>query len=94
MAKGRRTKKQKMRAKRNYLIDISLNLQKTRIKPLVKGQTRLGDKREISRMKERENAETSAKVTSLASIKRNLIKSLIVASLVLSLEVMLYLATR
>jgi|GEM_PF-5078780 len=94
MTKKRRTKKQKLKAKHQFTVSWGETRKNTKNNILVKGQSNSDKNKNVSRMKHSNKAENKAEVTSLASTKRNLIKSLIVASLILSLEVMLYLATR
>jgi len=85
MAK-RRTKKQKAAAKHN------INLSWAPSEPSVKGQFNFEPKKPKASSQKHENAISLAKDGSLASIKKDIVKSLILVSLILALEVVLYLA--
>lgn len=85
MAK-RRTKKQKAAAKHTF------NLSWAPPEPGVKGQFNFEPKKPKASSHKHESAISLAKDGSLASIKKDIVKSLILVSLILALEVVLYLA--
>lgn len=85
MAK-RRTKKQKEKAKHTFDLSWSPS------EPDVKGQFNFEPKKPRSSSHKHESALSLAKDGSLASIKKDIVKSLIIVSLILALEVVLYLA--
>jgi len=91
MAK-RRTRKQKESAKRWFETPIIQESGKVSFEPAVKGQFEKEQK--ISKVKRprKEIPEYTAKVGSLSSTKREIVKSLIFASLILGLEFVIYLA--
>jgi hypothetical protein len=93
----RRTRKQKERAKHSF--NVSWQPTKSKVKPkakkdvseaVVKGQTRnfiKGKKHESKRAKK---AMVMGNYENLGMIRRNLVKSLVIASLILCLELVLY----
>jgi hypothetical protein len=83
---GRRTKKQKLKAKHSF------NLSWAPSEPRVKGQFNIEPKAQKPNSRPHESALNLAKDASLASIKKDMLKSLILASLILALEVVVYLA--
>ena len=85
MAK-RRTKKQKEGARHTF------NLSWAPSEAGVKGQFNSEPKRPKAGARKHESALSLAKDDSLASIKKDIVKSLMVVSLILALEVVLYLA--
>jgi len=85
MAK-RRTKKQKEGARHTF------NLSWAPSEAGVKGQFNSEPKRPKANTRKHESAISLAKDASLASIKKDIVKSLMVVSLILALEVVLYLA--
>ncbi len=98
MAK-RRTKKQKSKAKHQFLlnwkpdsISSSNEAKNAQVEAVVKGQI----KNRVSPGRQREAklkiADFQAKKEGLVLIRRDIIKSLFLASLILALEVVLYLA--
>ena len=98
MAK-RRTKKQKRQAKHQFLLKwepekpiAKAKARKTVSVPAVKGQIKNQADLNIKAKAKLKIADFQANNGGLASIKRDLVKSLIIASLVLALEVVLYLA--
>ena len=91
MAK-RRTRKQKEKAKHQFTLSWHLEPKKASSKADVKGQFGKGTKLKKLQKSKIENAKFTAKLDSLASIRRDILKSLLLASLILSLEVMIYLA--
>ncbi len=80
MAK-RRTRKQKIQVKHKFTFE-----------PTVKSQFKNEPKAILLSKLDSKKAKKLANLTVLASLKRDIIKSLILASLVLSLEIMIYLA--
>lgn len=98
MAK-RRTKKQKRQAKHQFLLKwepekliAKAKAQKTVSVPTVKGQIKSQASLSTKTKDKLKFADFQANNGGLALIKRDLTKSLIIASLVLALEVVLYLA--
>jgi hypothetical protein len=85
MAK-RRTKKQKEGAKHVFNVSWAPS------EAGVKGQFNFEPKKPRAGSHKHESALSLAKDASLASIKKDIVKSLIVVSLILALEVVLYLA--
>ncbi len=85
MAK-RRTKKQKEKAKHVFSVSWVPS------EPGVKGQFNSELKKPGASSGKHESALSLAKDGSLASIKKDILKSLIIVSLILALEVVLYLA--
>ncbi len=102
----RRTRKQKEKAKHQFTVswqptkntsDIKAGRpepQKASSKAIVKGQLEKGAKTPKFQKAKKENAKDTAKPEELASIRRDIFKSIILASLILSLEVMIYLVSR
>ncbi|HJX59121.1 MAG TPA: hypothetical protein VJ481_01000 [Patescibacteria group bacterium] len=82
MAK-RRTRREKASAKHGFALSWE---------PSVKGQFISKAKKPIPGSSHKESAITLAKDAPSASIKRDILKSLIIVSLILALEVVLYLA--
>ena len=91
MAK-RRTKKQKQGARHTFNISWVPGEEIEAGKPGVKGQFNIEPKKPNPSSHKRESALNLAKDASLASIKKDIVKSLILVSLILALEVVLYLA--
>jgi hypothetical protein len=88
----RRTRKQKERAIHHFIFNPKDSLEKKHFEPRVKGQIKnqvQADKEEPMSSK---NAIFLAKEESLASIKHNIKKSIILASFILALELVIYLA--
>jgi hypothetical protein len=95
----RRTKKQKSKAKHQFLLkwepatkESSTKAKKPLSEPAVKGQIKTQASLGTKAKAKLKFADFQAKNGSLALIKRDIVKSLFLASLVLALEVMLYLA--
>jgi hypothetical protein len=88
----RRTRKQKEGAKHNlaFLWKPITEIQDE--KPCVKGQFNLEASTSSVEAVKNKNAINLAKDSSLSVVKRDIVKSLILASLILALEVMVYLA--
>lgn len=80
MAK-RRTRKQKVQAKHKFIFE-----------PAVKGQFKNEPKTTLLSKPDSKKAKKLANLTDLVSLKSDIIRSLILASLVLGLEIMIYLA--
>jgi hypothetical protein len=93
MAK-RRTRKQKENARRNFTISWEPSPKRAVDKVHVKRQLTGSDKSVTARSPKQENAKNTANDIDLASIKKDLVKSLILASLILAFEVVLYLLWR
>lgn len=98
MAK-RRTKKQKSQAKNQYLLnwypsskEFKIEPKKSKSVPVVKGQFNNQIMSKAKKARVVKNTESKAKDASLALIRLDIIKSLVLASLILGVEVMLYLA--
>lgn len=93
MAK-RRTRKQKEKAKHQFTLSWHPEPKKASSKADVKGQFEKGTKLKKLQKSKKENAKFTAKLDGLASIRRDILKSLLLASLILSLEVVIYLVLR
>jgi hypothetical protein len=91
MAK-RRTRKQKERAKHQSAISWKPSHEIRQDKPRVKGQFDFEAGDTSDEAKKAKNAKKLAKDDSLGIIKRDIVKSLLLASLILALEIMVYLA--
>lgn len=94
MAK-RRTRKQKEAPRRRftiYLSPTSPEAKNAQFEPVVKRQFRKGQKRKKGKNAKKERTEFTAKPDGLASVKRDIGKSLLLASLILALEIVIYLA--
>ena len=88
----RRTKKQKQGARHTFNLSWAPGEENEPRKPGVKGQFNIEPKKPNPSFHKRESALNLAKDASLASIKKDIVKSLILVSLILALEVVLYLA--
>ena len=100
MAK-RRTRKQKEKAKHRFVISrdptgsaAKPQPKKSNSEAVVKGQTKKRFSLKKSKKSKAKIADLLAKDSGLASIKRDIVKSLILASFILGLEIMLYLRWR
>lgn len=91
MAK-KRTKKQKQKAKHIFLKKPTKSLEKRFPKADVKGQKKTANLASKEKTKSSVLPSNSEKKTVSASIRHDLIKSLIVSGLIITAEVMLYLA--
>ena len=91
MAK-RRTRKQKEKAKHQFKVSWKPEANSASPEPIVKGQTTQAQKHKVDKRVKMKSADRLAKDEGLGTIKRDLMKSLIIASLILALEVVLYLA--
>lgn len=93
---SRRTRKQKERAKHQFLIswrpeiNDSSEAKLASKRNFVKSQTSPNDKVENLKDSINENNNNSAKINDLASIKGNILKSLILAGFILASEIVLY----
>lgn len=93
MAK-RRTKKQKATARQPFLIswkEDKSHDKKASFEPDVKGQTKKNLRHNSASKKRSKMAYPSGKVDGLASVRKDIIKSLSLASLIVGIEVVLYL---
>lgn len=91
MAK-RRTRKQKEKAKHSFTKTHKISLGKDPFEPIVKGQFKTNKKARHKQPPTPKKAIESAKDGSIVEVKKELIKSLLLASLILGIEVMIYLA--
>ncbi len=91
MAK-RRTRKQKEKAKHQFTLSWQPEPTKATREADVKGQFKTKPEPEKTQIFKRKKAKITAKPDGLASIRLDIIKSLLLASLILSLEVVIYLA--
>ncbi|MBI2103453.1 hypothetical protein HYT59_00445 [Candidatus Woesebacteria bacterium] len=89
MAK-RRTRAQKQKTQHQFLKDLYLNPQ-AKI-GLVKGEFKRELKRVTPEARKQKKSDNSPQESNEKFIKRDVVKSLLLASLILSLEVVLYLA--
>lgn len=86
---GRRTRKDKQNAVHHFSLSWS---PEAKNKASVKRQIVSAGGRLKAKQSDKKNALLLAKEAGLASIKKDLVKSLILSSLILTLEVVLYLA--
>lgn len=91
MAK-RRTRKQKEKAKHNFIKIHKISLKKDSFEPIVKGQFKTNKKARHKQSGTPNKAMESAKDSSIVEVKKELLKSLLLASLIIGIEVMIYLA--
>lgn len=87
----RRTKKDKERANYSYLISWSPGSKIRADERDVKRQFEVSEKKVLERSKTKKNADNLVKGPTLASQKKDIIKSLMLASFILSLEIVVYL---
>jgi len=87
----KRTRKQKESARHKFVISWVPDTKEIPPKSNVKRQLEKSDNKTLSRTKTKENIRNKAKVSNLASIKKDIVKSLILASLILASELVLYL---
>ena len=90
MAK-RRTKKQKKNAKHNIKITWGPKDDTGSKRHSVKDQKKLRTKSKLKDASNKQNSSFKAKPTVLASVKKDIVKSLSLAGLIIGLEVMIYL---
>ncbi|OGM57798.1 hypothetical protein A3E46_01820 [Candidatus Woesebacteria bacterium RIFCSPHIGHO2_12_FULL_46_16] len=91
MAK-RRTRKQKEEARHSFALSWSPEAKKDHSELDVKGHLKNEAGRSLGQASTTKSADLLAKETSLASIKRDILKSIFLASLILGTELVLYLA--
>ena len=90
MAK-RRTKKQKQQAKHRFVYSLPRSGKLASKGAAVKGQKKSVVKSTKSLVQDPKKAHSTATVDSLGTIKRDIVKSLSLASLILGLELVIYL---
>ena len=88
----RRTRAEKEKARHSFLYSWQGEPEKEQIRHNVKGQFKNEPKVASRNFTKAKNADNWAKVSTLASIKRDMVKSLLLASLILAAEVVVYLA--
>lgn len=93
MAK-RRTRKQKERAKHRFVFPVDEPDKIDSSQAVVKSQLKKAAKLKTTPIQYTKNAVKSAKDDSLAETKKEIIKSLALASLILASEIMIYLIWR
>jgi hypothetical protein len=87
----RRTKKQKEKAKHQFLLNWKPEAKIVTSEPVVKGQFKKAPRHKSPKLGKTKKALLSAKDRNLASIRKDIFKSIIIASLILSLELVIYL---
>lgn len=92
MTKKRRTKNQKIQAKHHFTLSWSNQEKKPDSGIDVKRQFKKKVSSNIASSSKHENAMFLAKEASFKPIKNDVLKSLIIASLILALEIVIYLA--
>jgi len=85
----KRTKKEKLSTRHPFLISWEKS-QSTLSRDLVKGQMKIEAKSNIKKSDDNKNANIQDKEPALNQIKRNMVRSLMLASLILGLEMVLY----
>jgi len=90
----RRTKKQKINARHNYAIGISNEGGSVSFSHTVNRQNKKTLDRPSDKTPNPKKTNVMADSYNLASIKKDLIKSLIISSLILALEMMIYFYSR
>ena len=93
MAK-KRTRKQKEKAKHQFLAKRQNEAKTKPESKIVKGQFNFRHKAEKEKSDKAKSADLLDKEAYLASAKRDVIKSILLASLILGLELVIYLAWR
>lgn len=91
MAK-KRTRKQKEKVKHNFAETYKISLKKDLFEPTVKGQFKTNKKARHKKPGTPNKALESAKDRNIVEVKKELFKSLLLASLIIGIEVMIYLA--
>lgn len=91
MAK-RRTRKQKERARKNFKFFIQPEAKNSIFEANVKGQIQKPLVAGSKDKKQVKNAETLAQQGHLATVKKDITRSIIIASFILGIELVLYLA--
>jgi len=94
MAKKRRTKKQKENAKHSYSIEWKPSTKSTNPRRTVKRQLDIGTKAKTSGVRNEKNARHTALGSSTLNLKKEVSKSLLLFSLILGVEVVIYLFLR
>ena len=89
---SRRTRSEKEGAKHHFLYTWANEPRKPQVVPSVKTQIQNAPEGQVHPSESLNKAKTMAQVYDLASIKRGILRSLIMASLVLCLELVIYLA--
>lgn len=87
----RRTRKQKLEAKHQFNLSWTPEPQTTPPEANVKGQIVLSPKPRLARSKEAKKAVPMAKDASIEPYKKDTVKSLVLASIILAAELVLYL---
>ena len=90
MAKKRRTRKDKKEAKHTFTLSWEKGTSERKKSDTVKGQSSSRHEEKKSGTKPSKNAKGKAKAQFGKSIKKDILKSLALATIILSLEVMLY----
>ena len=90
----RRTRKQKDLAKHTFTISWKPEAKKTDSEPSVKRQIQKYPKPEKLKSLRTQNSDYTGKISNLASIKKDVARSLILALIILASEVVLYLLWR
>ena len=90
----RRTRKQKESAKHSFTVSWEGGRKEAAVKSNVKRQFGKLNKSDLKIINDKESADYSVKDKNLASIKKDLVKSLILASFILITEMVLYLIWR
>lgn len=90
MAKKRRTRKDKKEAKHTFTLSWEKGASERKKSDTVKGQSSSRHKKKQSGTKPPKNAKGKAKAQFSEGIKKDILKSLALAAIILSLEVMLY----
>ncbi|MBI4153495.1 hypothetical protein HY503_00635 [Candidatus Woesebacteria bacterium] len=88
----RRTRAEKEKAHHTFLYSWQGEPKKEQLRHDVKGQFKIEPKPASNISRKAKNANLMAKDDSLAWVKRDMVKSLILASLILAAEVVVYLA--
>ncbi len=91
MAK-KRTRKQKEKAKHSFIKTHEVTTKKGSFEPAVKGQFKISKKARHKQPHASNKAMESAKDSNIVEVKKELVRSLLLASLILGIEVMIYLA--
>ena len=90
----KRTRKQKIKAKHNFNIKWDEGNSKLKFEPNVKRQLKNEEKETQDESENNKISEYSVKTQNLATIKKDIAKSLILASLIFASEIVLYLIWR
>ncbi len=91
MAKKRRTRKQKENVKHSFTVEWKPSTKSNKSKTSVKGQLNSGTEKKSSGVRQRNNAKHTALGSSMPSLKKEVTKSLLLFSLILGVEVVIYL---